>query len=99
MDLYIERAGKEITLEEWKAYVKSDRELLLSEQGQGINPLTCAPMHFKIPGRAVYRESCEILYKEGKIGCDSSSDEIIKKLSEISRSLNACVFDCGEEIK
>lgn len=99
MELYLERKGKEITLEEWKAYVKSDKELLLSEQGQGINPMTRTPMRFEIPGRVLYQESYEILYKEGKIGCNGSSDEICKKLSEISLSLNACLFDCGEEIK
>lgn len=99
MDIYVERSGQAITLEEWKKYVQSDKELSLSEQGRGINPITRTPMHFKIPGRAIYKNDSEIYYKNGKIGCDGLSDEIQEKLIEIARFFSAKIFDCGEEIK
>ncbi|MCA5579312.1 hypothetical protein [Enterocloster clostridioformis] len=99
MDIYVERIGKVITLEEWKKYVQSDKELSLSEQGKGINPLTRTTMYFEIPGRVIYKNDYEIYYENGKIGCDGLSDEIQGKLIEIARFFNAKVFDCGEEIK
>lgn len=99
MDMYVERERKMITLEEWKKYVQSDKELSLSEQGKGINPLTSTPIYFEIPGRAIYKNDCEIFYENGKIGCEGSSDEIQEKLVEIAHTFHAAVFDCGEKIK
>ncbi len=96
MDIYVERKGYGITLAEWKNYVQSDQELSLSEQGKAINPLTRIPMYFEIPGRAVYKNDCEIYYENGKIGCDGLSGEIQEKLTEIARFFHADIFDCGE---
>ena len=98
MDIYVERSGQAITLEEWKKYVQSDKELSLSEQGKGINPITRTPMHFKIPGRVIYK-NYEIYYENGKIGCDGLSDETQEKLIEIARFFRAKIFDCGEEMQ
>lgn len=40
MDIYIERE-KDITLQEWLNYVKTDKDLVLEEfVGEGINPIT-----------------------------------------------------------
>lgn len=99
MDIYVERIGQAITLAEWKKYVQSDRELSLSEQGKGINPLTRTPMYLEIPGRVIYKNDYEIYYENGKVGCDGLSDEIQRKLIEIAWFFNAKVFDCGEELK
>lgn len=98
MDLYLERECSRITLEEWLNYVESDKELILSENGTVINPLTQATMNFDIPGRVVWKNMYEITYKNGMIGCEGSSAEIIKKLMEIANVFNASLFDCGEKI-
>ena len=99
MDIYVERIGEMITLGEWKKYVQSDKELSLSEQGKGINPLTRTPMYFEIPGRVIYKNDFEIYYESGKIGCAGLAGEIQGKLIEIAQFFNAKVFDCGEEMK
>ena len=98
MDLYLERKEAPITLQEWKDYVHSDSELSLSEQGKGINPLTRAPLSFQIPGRAIWKDTCEIFYEAGRIGSAGSSEGIREKLSAIALVLHASVYDCGEEI-
>lgn len=99
MDLYIERENGMITLEEWKAYVSTDKELSLSETGQGINPITKTPLRFKMPGRVIWKDDIEITYKQGKIGCEGDGDGLVEKLMEIARALSASVYDCGEKIE
>lgn len=98
MDIYIEREFSPITLNEWINYVITDSELTLSESGTMINPLTKTRMELKIPGRTLWR-NYEITYKNGRIGSESSSKELITKLMEIAKSLSANVLDCGEKFK
>lgn len=98
MDLYIERENVSITLDEWLEYVNSDGELVLSETGTAINPLTKAVMRFRIPGRTLWRDY-EITYKDGRIGSEGGSGELAEKLKQIASALSAEVFDCGEIIE
>lgn len=97
MDLYIERENGNITLDEWLEYVNSDGELVLSETGTAINPLTKAVMRFRIPGRTLWRDY-EITYKDGRIGSEGGSEELIEKLKQIAEALSGEVFDCGDKI-
>lgn len=98
MDLYLERESSKITLEDWLNYVESDKELILSENGTIINPITQSTMNYNIPGRVIWKNSYEITYKNGMIGSEDSSEEIINKLMEIAKVFHASLFDCGEKI-
>ena len=98
MDLYIERKDERITLEEWKKYVSTDKELLLCETGEGVNPLTKMPIHFEMPGRVLFDGSIEIRYQNGKIGCEGDEEGLIGKLLAIAEVLDASVYGCGEEM-
>ncbi|MDE6727752.1 MAG: hypothetical protein K2J80_07410 [Oscillospiraceae bacterium] len=98
MTIYIERESGIITPGEWLEYVNADSELILSENGTAINPITKAPMRFKIFGRTLWKDY-EITYKDGRIGSEDSSAELIDKLTEIAAALSAEVFDCGEKIR
>ena len=98
MGLYIEREKIPITLDEWLAYIKSNDELTLSEDGSLINPITKAKMPFHITGRAIWN-GFELIYDNGRIrGESDETDGLIKKLSEIAAALSASVFDCGERL-
>ncbi|MCM1305248.1 MAG: hypothetical protein NC306_14260, partial [Butyrivibrio sp.] len=66
MDIYIERE-KDITLQEWLNYVKTDKDLVLEESGEGINPITKQKLKIKIAGRVLF-DDCEIIYQKGHIG-------------------------------
>lgn len=98
MTIYIERENGIITPEEWLEYVNADSELVLSESGMAINPITKVPMRFKIFGRTLWKDY-EIIYKNGRIGSEDSSAELIGKLTEIADALSAEVFDCSEKIR
>lgn len=98
MSIYIERESGKITLEEWIEYVNSDSELVLSETGTAINPITKAAMRFRIIGRALWRDY-EIIYKNGRIGSEDGSADLAEKLRQIACALSADVFDCGEKIE
>lgn len=98
MDIYIERENGSITLDEWLEYVSSDGELVLSETGTAINPITKAVLRVHIKGRALWRDY-EINYRNGRIGCEDGSDELVEKLKRIAFALSAEVFDCGEKIE
>lgn len=97
MDIYIERENGKITLDEWLEYVNSDSELVLSETGTAINPLTKATMRFRIAGRSLWKDH-ELTYSEGRIGSEDGSEELVEKLKQIASALSAEVFDCGEKI-
>jgi len=99
VDLYIQRQGGGISLAEWREYIAADPGLTLSETVSGIHPLTQAPLHIRTPGRAVLNSGEEILYREGRIGCEGVSENLIKKLSQIAAALNASLFDCGRRIR
>ena len=91
MDIYIERE-KDITLQEWLNYVKSDKDLVLKEFEEGINPITKQKLKIKIEGRVLF-DDCEIIYQKGDIGCDNYSERVLAKLKEIAMSLGAEVFE------
>ena len=97
MSVYIEREGGIITIDEWLSYAAADSELTISENGIAVNPITRTSMRLRIPGRVLWRDY-EIIYKQGRICCESSSRELIVKLTEIADALSADVFDCGEKI-
>lgn len=97
MDLYIKRDEKVITLQEWIDYVKTDNDLILAEAAEGMNPITKEKLRIEIPGRVIFNDN-ELHYKNGCIGCEYSSDTIVKKLKEIADTLNADLFDCGYRI-
>lgn len=97
MSIYIERENGKITPDEWIEYVNSDSELTLSEDGTAINPLTKAPMRFRILGRTLWKDY-EITYKDGRIGSEDGSAELVEKLKQIADALSADVFDCGMKI-
>lgn len=97
MDLYIEREGGEITLDEWYEYIKSDGELTLSETAEATNPITKQVLRVRIKGRALWK-NYEITYYNGKIGSEFGSAELVEKLKQIASALSAEVFDCGEKI-
>lgn len=97
MDVYIEREENPISLQEWLDYVKTDKDLVLVEVTEGINPITKQKLRIKIQGRTVFGDS-EIEYRKGRIGGENSSEKILIKLKEIANKLNAVVFDCGERI-
>lgn len=97
MDLYIEREDKRITLEEWKKYISTDKELLLCEMVEGINPLTKMALYFESPGRVLWN-GIEVFYKDGKIGCEGDEEGLIEKLRAIAEVFSASVYDCGEKI-
>ena len=91
MDIYIERE-KDITLQEWLNYVKTDKDLILREFGEGINPITKQKLKIKIEGRVLF-DDCEIIYQKGRIGCDNYSERVLAKLKEIAMSLDAEVVE------
>ena len=91
MDIYIQRE-KEISLQEWIEYIKSDRDLVLMEYGEVINPITRQKMKMKIEGRALL-DGYEIIYKEGCIGCADYSEKVLVKLREIAKNLGADIFE------
>lgn len=97
MTVYIERESGKITPEEWLNYISMDSELVLSERGTVINPITKAKMRFNFFGRTLWKDY-EITYKEGRISSNDSSAELIEKLKQIASALSAHVFDCGEKI-
>lgn len=91
MDIYIQRK-KEISLREWIEYVKTDKDLVLMESGEVFNPITKQKMRMKIEGRALLGGS-EIIYREGRIGCDGYSEKVLEKLTEIAKALGAEIFE------
>lgn len=97
MSIYIERENGEITPDEWLEYVNSDSELILSENGTAINPITKAAMRFRIFGRTLWKDY-EITYRDGRIGSEDGSAELVEKLKKIACDLSADVFDCGVKI-
>ena len=97
MDIYVERENQEINFQEWLNYVESDKNLILAEVTEGINPLTKMALKVEIPGRVLFQDM-EIYHKKGCIGCEYASEEMLAKLKEIATALGAKVYDCGEEI-
>ena len=97
MDIYVERENQELNLQEWLNYVESDKELNLAEVTEGINPLTKTILRVQIPGRVLFHDM-EIHFKKSCIGCESPTEEMLRKLREIATALGAKVYDCGEEI-
>lgn len=91
MDIYIERE-KDITLQEWLNYIKTDKDLVLEEFSEGINPITKQKLKIKIEGRALF-DDYEIIYQKGHIGCDGYSERVLAKLKEIANSLGAEVVE------
>ena len=91
MDIYIQREN-EISLQEWIEYVNTDRDLVLMESGEVINPITRQKMKMKIAGRALLGDS-EIIYREGRIGGDDYSEKVLVKLREIAKTLGADIFE------
>lgn len=91
MDIYIQRE-KEISLQEWMEYIKTDKDLVLMESGEVINPITKQKMRMKIEGRALLGNS-EIIYREGRIGCEGYSEKVLVKLREIAKTLGAEIFE------
>lgn len=91
MDIYMERE-KDITLQEWLNYVKTDKDLVLEEFSEGINPITKQKLKIKIEGRVLF-DDCEIIYQKGCIGCDNHSEKVLAKLKEIAAVLGAEVFE------
>lgn len=91
MEIYIKR-DKEISLQEWRDYIKTDKDLVLMESGEGINPITKQKLKIIIEGRALLGDS-EILYKKGCIGCDDYSEKVLVKLKEIAVSLGADIYE------
>ncbi|MBO5030679.1 MAG: hypothetical protein J6D08_02135 [Lachnospiraceae bacterium] len=91
MDIYIKRE-RDISLQEWVDYIKTDSDLTLAESAEGINPITKQKLKMKIEGRALFGET-EMIYKNGCIGCDDYSEDILMKCKEIAKMLNAEVFD------
>lgn len=91
MDLYLKRE-KEISLQEWIDYVRTDKDLLLMETGEAINPVTKQRMKMKIAGRTLF-DGTEIIYKKGRIGCDDPSEKVLAKLKELAQALGAEIFE------
>lgn len=91
MDIYVENE-KGISLQEWLDYVNRDNELVLSESGEGINPITKQKLRIQIPGRVLFGDS-EIIYQNGRIGSDDYSEELVAKLKEIAKAFNAEFFE------
>lgn len=91
MDIYIENE-KGISLQEWLDYVNKDNELVLSESGEGINPITKEKLRIQIPGRVLFDDS-EINWKNGRIGSDDYSEELVAKLKEIAKAFDAEFFE------
>ena len=91
MDIYIENE-KGISLQEWLDYVNRDNELVLSESGEGINPITKAKLRIQIPGRVLFGDS-EIHWKNSRIGSDDYSEELVAKLKEIAQAFDAEFFE------
>ena len=97
MDLYVKREAEKISLQEWLNYVKTDKDLVLQEVAEAINPITKEKLRIEIPGRVIFSEG-DIQYCEGRIGCKGASEGKLKKLREIAAALNAELFDCGEKV-
>ena len=91
MDIYIENE-KGISLQEWLDYVNRDNELDLSESGEGINPITKEKLRIQIPGRVLFGDS-ENNWKNGRIGSDDYSEELVAKLKEIAKAFDAEFFE------
>ena len=91
MDVYIERE-KNITLQEWLNYIKTDKDLVLEELAEGFNPITKQKLKIRMEGRVLF-DDCEIIYQKGHIGCDNYSERVLAKLKEIATSLGANVFE------
>ena len=91
MDIYIKR-DPDILLQEWINYVKSDKDLVLAERAEGINPITKQKLVINIKGRALYGD-VDIVYKDGCIGNDDYYEELPHKLKEIAKSLGAEYFE------
>lgn len=53
MDLYL-KCEKDISLHEWLDYVKTDKDLVLEESGEAINPITKQKIVMKIEGRVLF---------------------------------------------
>lgn len=91
MDIYIENE-KGISLQEWLDYVDTDNELVLAESGEGINPITKQKLRIQIPGRVLFGDS-EIIYRNGCIGSDDYSEELVAKLKKIAKAFEADFFE------
>ena len=91
MDIYIQNE-KGISLKEWLDFVSKDKELVLSESGEGINPITKQKLRIQIPGRVLFRDS-EIIYRNGLIGSDDYSEELVAKMKEIAKAFDAEFFE------
>lgn len=90
MDIYIKRE-KDISLQEWRDYVKTDKDLVLVEFEEGIHPITKQKLKIKIEGKALF-DDFEIIYQKGLVGSDDYSERLLMKLKEIAKSLGAEVF-------
>lgn len=91
MDIYIKKENG-ISLQEWLDYVESDNDLVLMEFGEAVNPITKQKLKMEIEGRAVWG-NYEILYKDGCVGCDDYAEELLAKMNEIAKALNAEIFE------
>ena len=91
MDIYIENE-KGISLQEWLDYVNRDNELVLSESGEGIHPITKEKLRIQIPGRVLFGDS-EINWKNGRVGSEDYSEELVAKLKEIAKAFDAEFFE------
>ena len=91
MDIYIENE-KGISLQEWLDYVNRDNELVLSESGECIHPITKEKLRIQIPGRVLFGDS-EINWKNGRVGSEDYSEELVAKLKEIAKAFDAEFFE------
>ena len=91
MDIYIENE-KGISLQAWLDYVSRDKELVLSESGGGINPITKQKLRIQIPGRVLFGDS-EIIYWNSRIGSNDYSEELVAKMKEIAKAFDAEFFE------
>lgn len=103
MELYIKRSNEEITLDEWKKYVASDRELDMKEVIEAINPITKEKLRMSIPGHTMYKlNGKEILgnfyYRNGLIESEQTEKEFVIKALKIAAYLNADLYVDDEKV-
>lgn len=94
-----------IKLEEWIELVKTDSQMKMKSEFEGINPRTKEKIIIKLRDTAVWlfkNENIEyevpFTYKKGAISVSHTDDNVIEKMKEIAEKLNGRVVgDEGEE--
>jgi predicted transglutaminase-like protease len=111
-DLHITRAKDwteskktPISLQEWKEFIKTDKEFRLVDAAETKNAKTAEVLKMQSEGMAIWadpknKSECYFYYQEGEISVKNPEERIIDKMKIVAQKLKAKVIgDEGEEYK